>query len=114
MKLMEIYDLGYWNGFRCNHYEYGNLYIGDNRISCSKDKYKIDSHIRNRRFVSRLHRENYDTHRRGLNPSIVVFVATDKPILKKDTITAIRNTKYPTTYRCSILHIRVPLNHSIG
>jgi len=106
---MKIYDLGNWNGFRWNHYEYGNLYIGDNRISCSKDKYKIDSHIRNRRVVSRLDREDYDTHRRGLNPSIVVFVATDKPILKKDT----RNTKYPTTYRCSILHIKVPLNHSL-
>lgn len=110
---MEIYDLGYWNGFRY-HYEYGNLYIGDNRISCSKDKYKINSHIRNRRFVSRLCREDYDTHRRGLNPSIVVFVAIDKPILKKDSFAAIRNPKYSTTYRCPILHIRVPLNHSIN
>lgn len=42
---MEIYELSSWNGFRYLHYEYGNLYIKNDKISSLKEKYKMQGYL---------------------------------------------------------------------
>ena len=110
---MEIYDLGYWNGFRRNHYEYGNLYIKNDKISSLKEKYKMQGYLQDERVCNRLDRLNYETSKKYLGAYFdhLIYIKRDSTILKKYKygVGVFKNTLRV----CATLRLIIPLSHSL-
>ena len=110
---MEIYELSSWNGFRYLHYEYGNLYIKNDKISSLKEKYKMQGPLQDERVCNRLDRLNYETSKKYLGAYFdhLIYIKRDSTILKKYKYGA---GVFKNTLRvCVTLRLIIPLSHSL-
>lgn len=110
---MEIYELSSWNGFHYLHYEYGNLYIKNNKISSLKEKYKMQGYLQDERVCNRLDRLNYETSKKYLGAYFdhLIYIKRDSTILKKYKygVGVFKNTLRV----CVTLRLIIPLSHSL-
>ena len=112
---MEIYELSSWNGFRYLHYEYGNLYIKNDKISSLKEKYKMQGDRQDKRVCNRLYRLNYDTSKKYLGAYFdhLIYIKKDSTILKKYKY-GVGSSSFKNTLRvCVTLRWIIPLSHSL-
>lgn len=109
---MEIYKLSSWNGFRY-HYEYGNLYIKNDKISSLKEKYKMQGYLQDERVCNRLDRLNYETSKKYLGAYFdhLIYTVRDGTILKKYKYGA--GVFKNTLSVCVTLRLIIPLSHSL-
>ena len=108
---MEIYELSSWNGFRYLHYEYGNLYIKNDKISSLKEKYKMQGYLQDKRVCNRLYRLNYDTSKKYLGAYFdhLIYIKKDSTILKKYKY-GVGSSSFKNTLRvCVRLRLIIPL-----